>query len=178
MPAVNYRKNLEIKTPVTGISKYRRLALDYVKSDKHSKHFTEKQTDIYYNVKTGRLKLRIIDGKNGRLIFYRRANTQGKRVSNYFLSETSTPKELDSILTALYGKKVIVDKKREIFTSRNVRIHIDDVKGLGKYLEFEVIFNSINTARKTLDKLIGHFKLDESAFIRGSYSDLKIKKEQ
>lgn len=69
-----------------------------------------------------------------------------------------------------------MDKKREIFTSRNVRIHLDNVKGLGKYLEFEVIFNSINTARKTLDKLIGHFKLDESAFIRGSYSDLKIKR--
>lgn len=178
MPAVNYRKNLEIKTPVNDITKCRRLAIEYIRSDQRAKHFTEKQTDIYYNVKTGRLKLRIIDGKNGRLIFYRRANTSGKRVSNYYLSETSTPYELDSILTALYGKKVIVEKKREIFASKNVRIHIDNVKGLGKYLEFEVIFNSIKTARKTLDELIGHFKLDESAFIRGSYSDLKIKKEQ
>lgn len=178
MRAVNYRKNLEIKTPVTGISNCRRLALEYIRSDKSAKHFTEKQTDIYYNVKTGRLKLRIIDGKNGRLILYRRADRAGRRVSNYYLSETSTPDELDSIMTALYGKKVIVEKKREIFTSGNVRIHIDNVKGLGKYLEFEVIFNSIKTARKTLDELIGHFKLDESAFIRGSYSDLKIKKEQ
>ncbi len=172
------RKNLEIKIQIDSIAKYRRLAVSYAETAKKKSHFTETQKDIYYSVKDGRLKLRIINGRNGVLIFYRRSSSTGKRVSNYILAETTAPDELDSIMKTLHGIKVTVDKKREIFIADNVRIHLDSVKGLGKYLEFEVIFRSIKTARSVLRKLIEHFKIDESAFIKGSYSDLLIKKGQ
>lgn len=172
------RKNLEIKIQIESIADYRRLARAYSKTAKKNSHFTETQKDIYYNVKEGRLKLRIINGKKGVLIFYRRSSSAGKRVSNYVLAETAAPTELDSIMKTLHGVKVTVEKKREIFIADNVRIHLDTVKGLGKYLEFEVIFKSIKNARRVLEGLIEHFKLDESAFIKGSYSDLLIKKGQ
>ncbi|MCE1166044.1 MAG: class IV adenylate cyclase [Bacteroidetes bacterium] len=175
---MNYRKNLEIKTGIKNLASFRKKAAEYSRKAKSSRHFTEEQKDIYYNTGKGRLKLRIKNGKDGVLIYYKRSSASGKRVSNYFLSETSSPKELDSMMREMHGVKVIVEKKREIFLADNVRIHLDSVRGLGKYLEFEIIFNSIKNARRTLDGLIEHFNLDESAFIKGSYSDLLIKKGQ
>jgi adenylate cyclase, class 2 len=173
---MKFRKNLEIKAPIENLSACRKIAANYCGNKKSALHYFENQEDIYYRVKQGRLKLRIINGKGGTLIYYNRSNKTKKRVSNYYLSQTSTPGELDATMTGLFGKLVTVKKRREIFISDNVRIHLDSVKGLGKYLEFEVIFNSIDIARKTMKKLINTFGLDEKTFIKYSYSDLLNKK--
>jgi adenylate cyclase, class 2 len=173
---MKYRKNLEIKAPVKNLTACRKIAADYCKNDKSVLHYFEGQEDIYYSVKRGRLKLRIINGISGTLIYYNRSNKTGTRVSNYYLAQTGTPSEMDAIMTGLFGKLITINKKREIFISDNVRIHLDSVKGLGKYLEFEVIFNSINSAGRAMKKLINTFGLDEETFIKHSYSDLLIKK--
>ncbi len=183
------RKNYEIKVPIQNILRVKKIAADYIFGKKGARQFCESQKDIYYKVsKTlkssacrGRLKLRIIDDKTfcrrGTLIFYDRKEKTGKRVSNYLLAETGNPAELDSIMRKLYKVLVIVDKKREIYTTNNVRIHIDKVRGLGNYLEFEIIFNSIGEAAKTMNELISLFGLERCLFVKSSYSDLLLKKQ-
>jgi len=168
-------KNLEIKVRIKNHDNVRKLAKEFCKGKKHET-FIQKQEDIYYKVNKGRLKLRIIDGKKGNLIHYYRGNKDLKRVSEYTIAETETPAAMDSILSSLHGKLITVKKVREIFITDNVRIHIDSVNRLGKYLEFEVIFSSLAKAKKDMKKLVEHFMLDEKQFIKVSYSDLLLSK--
>ena len=46
---------------------------------------------------------------------------------------------LKEILIAAIGKKVVVDKQRQIYFIDNVKFHIDTVKGLGSFMEIEAI---------------------------------------
>ncbi|MFZ4591434.1 MAG: class IV adenylate cyclase [Ignavibacteria bacterium] len=171
------KKNLEIKVKLSDPRKTRKL-VQLICKGKSPIRQTQAQDDIYYSVNKGRLKLRIINGKTGNLIHYFRSNESSKRVSNYTISETNTPKELNSTLSALHGILIKVKKVREITIIDNVRIHIDKVIGLGKYLEIEIIFNSIKEARKRMESLIDILELDEKKFINVSYSDLLLNKKE
>jgi predicted adenylyl cyclase CyaB len=171
------KKNFEIKVKLQNLNKTRNL-VRLLCTGKNVIKEKQIQEDIYYNVGKGRLKLRIIKGKTGNLIHYFRNNESGKRVSNYTISETNTPKELNSILTSLYGVLINVKKVREITIIDNTRIHIDKVIGLGNYLEIEVIFDSIMKARRTMADLIKRLDLDEKKFIKVSYSDLLLNKKE
>ncbi len=171
------KKNFEIKTKLSNPKSTKPLLKSLCLGNSAIRE-KQLQEDIYYKVTQGRLKLRIINGRTGNLIHYFRNNKTGKRVSKYTISETNTPRELDSILSSLYGVKVKVKKYREITILDNVRIHIDNVIGLGNYLEIEIIFKSIKDARKQMSGLIERLKLDEKNFIKESYSDLLLKKRR
>ena len=119
----------------------------------------EKQTDIYYKVKSGRLKLRIINDKTSNLIFYNRADSKVERVSNYLISSSENFKELEIILSKQFDILIRVVKKREIFIKDNVRIHIDAVKDLGKFLEIEVIYDNLAKAKIQMTNLIDNLNL-------------------
>lgn len=136
----------------------------------------EKQTDIYYKVKSGRLKLRIINDKTSNLIFYNRADSKVERVSNYLISSENF-KELEIILSKQFDILIRVVKKREIFIKDNVRIHIDAVKDLGKFLEIEVIYDNLAKAKIQMTNLIDNLNLNKKDFIKVSYSDLLINKK-
>lgn len=137
----------------------------------------EKQTDIYYKVKSGRLKLRIINDKTSNLIFYNRADSKVERVSNYLISSSENFKELEIILSKQFDILIRVVKKREIFIKDNVRIHIDAVKDLGKFLEIEVIYDNLAKAKIQMTNLIDNLNLNKKDFIKVSYSDLLINKK-
>jgi len=171
------KKNFEIKVKLQDPNKIRALVRLLCKG---KKVFKEKQIqeDIYYRVQKGRLKLRIINGNTGNLIYYFRNNENSKRVSNYTISETNTPKELNSILSSLYGVLIKAKKTREITRMDNTRIHIDKVIGLGNYLEIEVIFDSIKKAKITMDGMIKLLDLKEEKFIKVSYLDLLLNKKK
>lgn len=171
------RRNYEIKTAIKNTGLIRELAESYFRGKKFL-HYTEQQEDIYYKSGSGRLKLRIINSSHGTLIYYNRGNKTGKRVSDYLLSPSPEPYELNRILSILFKELVRVKKKREIFRTDEIRIHIDSVSGLGKYLEFEVIFSSFKKAESLMKGLIEHFGLDEKNFIKGSYSDLLLNKKE
>jgi len=170
-------KNLEIKVKLNNLSKTRDLLRLLCKGRKTIKQKVF-QEDIYYKVNKGRLKLRVISERAGNLIHYFRDNESSKRVSNYTISETSTPKELNTTLISLYGVLINVKKLREITILDNVRIHIDKVMGLGNYLEIEIIVSSIKTANKTMKGLIKSLELEEKNFIKVSYSDLLLNKKK
>ena len=106
------KKNFEVKVKLSNTDKTRKLLSLICRGKKVIKQ-KQFQEDIYYRVNEGRLKLRIIDGKTGNLIQYFRSNDTGKRVSNYTISETSTPKELNTILSSLHG--VLINVKKSLF---------------------------------------------------------------
>ena len=164
------KKNYEIKCSL----KDRPKVSEIKKALKNYTHTIEKQKDIYYKTVNGRLKLRIINDTEGSLILYNRAEKKNKRISKYTISKTKDFRELDSILRKQFGVLVTVFKKREIYIYKNTRVHIDIVKGLGKFIEIEIIYDDISAAKNLMKVLISELNLDENKFIKVSYSDLLI----
>ncbi|MEO8446287.1 MAG: class IV adenylate cyclase [bacterium] len=161
------KKNLEIKTSVDSFTKIRQIII----SEKFSTS-VELQKDIYYKVSTGRLKLRIINNETGNLIYYNRSDKNSIRTSNYLISSTNEFKELDKIMRSQFHLLLCVDKKREVFIKKNIRIHLDTVVRLGKFLEIEIIYSDFPKAKATMNNLISKLELNKTNFIKRSYSDL------
>lgn len=95
------------------------------------------QEDVYFQVPEGRLKLRRGPIENN-LIFYRRNNQEGPKTSEFILHPVQDSSSLQLILSQALGVKVIVKKNRKIFFLDHTKFHIDEVPGLGHFIEIEV----------------------------------------
>jgi adenylate cyclase, class 2 len=138
---------------------------------------TLNQTDTYFKVKQGRLKLREINGKELELIYYLRANNRASRYSEYTVLELQKKEATKRVLNALFETMVVVKKKRELFLYKNSRIHVDSVVGLGGFVEFEVlVVEGKRQARQLMLFLRSKFGIDSSMLIAGSYSDMLLKR--
>lgn len=120
--------------------------------------------------------MRIINSQSGELIFYKRKESKKIRVSNYIISRTKDFKNLSEILSLNFEILVIVKKERKIFIFDNIRIHLDKVENLGEFLEFEIVYDNYEQAKKQMKFLINYFKLNRNNFINNSYSDLLMEK--
>ena len=139
----------------------------------------DEQTDTYFNVSNGRLKLRqgIIENS---LIFYKRENIAGPKLSEVLLYKVTENSDLlKKALTQANGIKVIVTKKREIYFIENVKFHIDEVEGLGSFVEIEAIDSDgslgIDFIRKQCNYYLQQFNINEADLITESYSDMLMK---
>lgn len=165
------RRNLELKARCGDLAAIRSV----VRQLCGGQGDVELQTDTYFQVPNGRLKLREIDGRPPVLIWYQRPNQSQTRASDYYLVEVAEPVALKTALTGALGLRGVVTKRREIFLWHNVRIHLDDVDGLGKFIEFEAVLNPANdeaVSRQRLEALISKLQLQPSQFVAGSYADL------
>lgn len=137
---------------------------------------TQRQLDTYFVVAHGRLKLREIDEPPvAQLVWYDRANTTVAKSSDYRLVEVAHGSELKAALTAALGVRLAVDKRREIFLYENVRIHLDEVVGLGTFLEFEAVLGPGIDDQRGHDQLAWlreQFAIVDAQLIAVSYSDL------
>jgi adenylate cyclase class IV len=97
------------------------------------------QVDTFFPVPRGRLKLRQLAPDRGELIFYERPNQPGPKQSNYSVVPTSEPAALRGILAQALGVRGEVRKRRRLYLVGQSRIHLDDVEGLGTFLEVEVV---------------------------------------
>ena len=131
------------------------------------------QTDTYFLVKSGRLKLREFQTGAGELICYRRNEGKGRRWSNYTVIPVTKPREVRSFLASAVGVRATVRKKRDLYYYKTARIHLDAVAGLGHFVEFEVVVGkSRKRAQKVFSKLKRMIPIRTSDFISTSYVDL------
>ncbi len=141
---------------------------------------TDEQTDTYFNVPHGRLKLREGNIENN-LIYYERDNQSGPKNSHFQLVKIADAKGLKEVLTKSNGIKVVVKKKREIWYIRNVKFHIDEVPGLGSFVEIEAgnILADLSPAelKEQCDFYLGAFCIKEEDLVESSYSDLLLAKK-
>jgi adenylate cyclase class IV len=133
------------------------------------------QTDTYFRVARGRLKLREIQGETAVLIWYERPDQAAARLSRYHLVPVNEPVALKTALTLALGARGEVCKRREVQHWHNVRIHLDLVAGLGSFLEFEAVLGDGEdeaASRERLAYLGCVLGLDAGADVPGSYADL------
>ncbi len=168
--------NLEIKVVASNIEEIKNKAIKIGVSN----NGVLQQTDTYLLVGKKRLKLREETDRN-HLVFYVRENTNDSKFSKYYI--VNIPKYLSpiikKILSAIFGVKVIVNKKRELLIYKNTRIHLDTVENLGTYIELETVFNN---NQKEIDLtgehnfVISSLGLNNLEKISSSYSDLLLSK--
>jgi len=124
--------NIEIKAKCSDPFSVRK----YLKENKAEFKGTDLQTDTYFNVLTGRLKLREGNIENN-LIFYERKDQTEAKESNFQLVTVPDASGLKEVLSKSLGVKIVVAKRREIYFLKNVKFHIDEVEGLGTFAEIE-----------------------------------------
>jgi predicted adenylyl cyclase CyaB len=138
---------------------------------------TDHQIDTYFRVPSGRLKVR--EGRlENALIFYRRSNVRRARQSAVEMMLLPRRNSLRAILARSLGTLAVVDKRREIYFVKNVKIHLDRVRRLGKFLEVEAIsrggdVEKIRSQARQFQKLFGITAKD---IVGESYSDLILAK--
>ena len=97
------------------------------------------QKDVFFACESGRLKLRAFSDDRGELIFYRRLDTEGPAQSDFIKAPTTDPDALATALKAALGEVGMVRKRRTLYLVGQTRIHLDEVDGLGDWLELEVV---------------------------------------
>lgn len=135
------------------------------------------QVDTYYRVPQGRLKLREVEGSlNAELIYYEREDVAGPKRSSVLILDIPDPYPLKQILARIVGIKVVVDKIREIFIFENIQIHLDQVWGLGSFVEFELMTTQTlkhqELASAKVERLRRQLGIGPKDLLKVSYSDL------
>lgn len=136
---------------------------------------TDSQTDTYFNVTGGRLKLREGNIENN-LISYHRANQAGPKSSHFDLLPVAEPARLKKMLSDTIGVKAIVQKTREIYYIKNVKFHLDEVPGLGTFVEIEAGNILADLSGEELLQQCEYymmvFGISENDLLTSSYSDM------
>ncbi len=126
--------NIEIKARCANPQAIR----DILRSQGADFRGTDYQTDTYFKVERGRLKLREGNIENA-LVYYEREDQEGPKQAQVTLYPTTPGSGLKEILTQSLGILVVVKKQREIYFIDNVKFHLDTVDGLGTFAEIEAI---------------------------------------
>jgi homotetrameric cytidine deaminase len=131
------------------------------------------QTDSYFTARRGRLKLRSQANHGSELIAYRRPDTAEASESTYV--RVPVPEALGEALDAALGTTVVVSKRRRLFLWEGVRIHLDEVEGLGSFIEFEAVLpdaGDLETARAKVARLRSELGVEDDALVSVGYADL------
>lgn len=164
--------NLELKLKIASFNKTA-ILLKQIGADYKG---VLKQKDVYYRIKPGLLKLRI-ENNSYCLIKYLR-DERGKRWSNYKLLFLKGENP-ETYLSEIFDIDAVVEKKRKLYLYKNTRIHLDEVKRLGKFLELETIVNENKSdAHERFNEIVNLLKLDKTKQIKASYKNLVMKQNK
>jgi predicted adenylyl cyclase CyaB len=133
------------------------------------------QDDTFFGCANGRLKLRVFESGHGELIFYRRPDADGPKVSFYVLSPTESPDTLREALTLANGQEGRVVKHRTLFLVGRTRVHLDRVQGLGDFMELEVVLADGEPAEdgvREAHELMARLGVPTDGLVTGAYHDL------
>ncbi|MBS4063311.1 MAG: class IV adenylate cyclase [Chitinophagaceae bacterium] len=167
--------NIEIKARCSDASFIR----NYLQEHNANFKGTDLQTDTYFKVNNGRLKLRQGNIENS-LIYYNREDKAGPKLSEVTLYPVAGNSELlKKALLQANGIKAEVKKKREIYFIENVKFHIDEVEGLGSFVEIEAIdadgSKGLGFIKQQCDFYLRALQIKESDLLTMSYSDMLMK---
>jgi homotetrameric cytidine deaminase len=165
------RRNVELKArdpdPARSLDRCRALGAD----DRGEL----RQRDTYFAARRGRLKLREQEPGGAELIAYERADAAEPRESRYRIAPVAEPDPLREALDAALGTLVVVAKRRRLLLWEGVRIHLDEVEGLGAFVELEgVAAAGSDLAREAalVARLRAELDIADAAIEATGYADL------
>jgi len=164
-------RNIEIKARIDDLERTTQLVTRA--ADRGPEKLT--QMDTFFNVPEGRMKLRQFHDGKAELISYMRPNDTGPTESRYERADVLNPKELGERFAQELGVKGQVRKTRQVFWVGRTRIHLDEVEGLGSFLELEVVLQPhepTESGIKEAKALMRLLEINENSLISEAYVDL------
>jgi predicted adenylyl cyclase CyaB len=163
--------NIEIKARARNFDEIRRRAerLSSIPVE------TIPQEDIFFNTPQGRLKLRVLAKDRGQLIYYTRPDQEGPKRSDYHIFHTSDPANLKRVLELAYGIRGVVRKTRYLYHVGQTRVHLDEVEGLGQFMELEVVMQEGQSdieGQAIAENLMASLGVERTDLLEGAYMDL------
>lgn len=141
---------------------------------------TIQQQDFFFRSAGARLKLRVLGPGHGELIRYERSDAAEIRRSRYLIARTSDPQVLLEILTQTLGRAGVVTKTRTLYLTGQTRIHLDQVEGLGDFLELEVVLRpgqSDAEGKSVAQALLAEFGIGPEQLLAEAYVELLARQQ-
>lgn len=163
--------NVEIKARVDDLAAIRSRAEALAGSP--GEYLT--QEDTFFRTSRGRLKLRMLAPARAELIYYERTDAPGPKRSDYRVSPASDPAALRDVLSAALGIRGIVRKRRTLCIVGQTRIHLDEVEGLGDFVELEVVLRpgqGPDEGESIARDLMARLGIPADGLVAGAYLDL------
>jgi predicted adenylyl cyclase CyaB len=135
------------------------------------------QTDTYFRVQNGRLKIRVTEGKTtANVIFYERPNVADIKESRILLFQAKPRSKVEEFLSKFFSQDIVVDKIREIYILENTSVFVDQVRDLGTFVELEKVTrgrtSEIKNNKLLLANLCMRLGIRREDFEACSYADL------
>lgn len=163
-------QNLEAKFKLFDLAKARKQA----EALKYEFKAILVQRDTFFHVKQGKLKLRE-EESGARLIYYGREDVKGLKLSNYEITPVPEPDKLRAMMSAALGLLAVVKKSRILLIRDNVRLHLDNVDGLGDFGEIEAVLeegSSPDQSRAAVEQLLSALDINRRKLIDASYYEM------
>lgn len=168
------KRNVEIKAKVPDLGAVRRI----VESFADSGPMELEQEDTFFACPRGRLKLRRFVGcTQAELIYYERPESSGPKESRYLVHPTADPDGLRDVLTAALNIRGVVRKRRTVYLVGPTRVHLDQVEGLGEFVELEVVLlpeQDLAQGAATARELMVRLGIAPDQLIDRAYLDLLL----
>ena len=138
---------------------------------------TLRQRDVFYRADSGRLKMRSINNADYELIQYNRPDQIEPGLTDCHIFRFSKKERADQmhmVLERSNGVLGIVEKERTLYLIGQTRVHLDRVKGLGHYLELEVVLRenqSLEEGREIANELLDALNISSSCLRKRAYLD-------
>ena len=164
-------RNVEIKARLADPETTRRLVAEVADGPP----VPLEQTDTFFRVAAGRLKLREHGAGRAELIFYRRPDTPDPAESHFQVVPVADAAALREVLASALGVAGVVRKRRLLYRIGRTRVHLDEVHGLGPFLELEVEMAPGETAEagaREAERLMGRLGIPADALVAEAYVDL------
>lgn len=164
-------RNIEIKARVKNVDEFKARAEQVADAPA----YTLAQEDTYFYCPTGRMKLRMFASDRGQLIFYDRPDRHGPKRSDYRVIDAPDPRALRAALAAALGVRGVVAKTRHLYLAGQTRIHLDNVEGLGWFMELEVVLSPVQNdadGTRIAEELMHKLGVCKDALLDKSYIDL------
>uniref|UniRef100_A0A915E5J7 CYTH domain-containing protein n=1 Tax=Ditylenchus dipsaci TaxID=166011 RepID=A0A915E5J7_9BILA len=135
------------------------------------------QHDTFFNATNGRLKIREfadLATQKSEIIFYDRPDSKEAKISDFLKVNVENAGLLKQVLDMAIGTKGELKKKRSLFIYGQTRIHVDEVEGLGNFVELEVCLNDeqgLQTGQLIADDLLQKLGVSKSDLLSGAYID-------
>jgi predicted adenylyl cyclase CyaB len=164
------RRNIEVKAQCDDLAVVRAKAEGLGARDMGTLH----QRDTFFAAHHARLKLREFGNGRAELISYVRPDVVAARGSDYVLAPVERPGEVRAALEHALGILCTVTKVRHLFLLGATRIHLDEVEGLGSFVELETVIDqqSEDEARSELGTVANALDIRPAQLIGAPYAVL------
>lgn len=169
--ALPVARNIEIKARTPNLQPIRARAVSLASVPAQ----VIEQTDTFFSVPDGRLKVRAFADGSGELIAYHRADQPGPKESVYTRVACADARAVVQALGSVLPVRGKVVKRREVFLVGRTRVHLDEVQNLGCFVEIETMLDdeeSQEDGQQEVHELLHALDIPPSALVAEAYIDL------